>query len=77
MNEIAQSRLYFLTSIACVVWLIQSLYKSAQDGTITSLATWIFALCITVVAIYTGIQGWRFHKKAHSQNDRNEQEDEE
>ncbi|OTA26812.1 hypothetical protein B9G54_03240 [Alloscardovia macacae] len=73
MNEIAQSRLYLFTSLACIIWLGQSLYSSSQDGTLLHWSTWVFAFCIGVVAVYTGYQGWKLYVKTRPADDDEEE----
>ncbi|WP_418969304.1 hypothetical protein [Alloscardovia omnicolens] len=76
MNETAQSRLYLLTSIACIAWLIQSIYSYIQDGSIMHWASWVFIACLSLVIAYTGYQGWTLYKKTRPADDEDIDEDE-
>ncbi len=69
MNETAQSRLYMLTALACTIWLCQNIYTSINDGTIMHWASWVFILCIGIVVVYSGYQGWSLYKKTHADSD--------
>lgn len=62
MSEKSKTRLYLLTCIACVLWLIQVVNEYVHDGTLLTAPSIIFILCILVAIIYTGVnafQGWR------------------
>ncbi|PST45956.1 hypothetical protein CPA40_08270 [Bifidobacterium callitrichos] len=61
LNKQSTARLYALTCVACVVWLVQSLMEANADGSLTNWATIIFSLCLLVVIGWTGynaISGW-------------------
>jgi len=60
-NERTRARLYAVTCLACIVWLIQSLCESNADGSLASWATIVFSLCLGVVIAWTGwnaFTGW-------------------
>ncbi|WP_240542297.1 hypothetical protein [Bifidobacterium felsineum] len=52
MNNRSRMMLYALTSVACVVWIYQSVKESMLDGTIISTSNIIFLICIGIAAIY-------------------------
>lgn len=61
LNKQSTARLYALTCVACVVWLVQSLMEANSDGSLTNWATIVFSLCLLVVIGWTGynaISGW-------------------
>lgn len=56
MTDKAQSRLYAVTSIACIVWLITSSVDASKTGTMFSIWNLFFSLCLLVVIGWTGWQ---------------------
>ena len=61
MNEIQKTRLYALTSIACIAWLVQTIAEALQDGTMWTPANLIFCVCILIAISYMGysaVTGW-------------------
>ena len=59
MSNTAKNRLYALTCIACVAWLVQSIYEYVKQGTLTSYGSIIFIVCLPAVITYTGINALR------------------
>lgn len=54
MTEKARSRMYALTCLACIVWLIQSSIGAANDGTLWTMWNIFFSVCLLVVIGWTG-----------------------
>lgn len=52
MNDRSRMMLYALTSVACVIWIWQSVKESMADGTLTSTANIIFLICIGIAVVY-------------------------
>lgn len=48
----ARARLYAITGVACIIWLVQTLIEAHGDGTLFSWATIVLALCLIVVSVY-------------------------
>lgn len=59
MSDTAKNRLYALTCIACIAWLVQSIHEYVKHGTLTSYGSIIFIVCLLTVIIYTGINALR------------------
>jgi hypothetical protein len=57
MNAKSKSRLYVLTALACIVWLVQTLYEAAQKNQLLYWPNIIFSVCLLVVIGYTGYCG--------------------
>lgn len=47
-------RMYMLTCIACIAMLVSNIRQSVADGSMTSIPTIFFLICIGVVIVYTG-----------------------
>lgn len=61
LNKKSTARLYALTCVACVAWLVQSLMEANADGSLTNWSTIVFSLCLLVVigwTAYSAITGW-------------------
>ncbi|NEG56097.1 hypothetical protein GFD21_10100 [Bifidobacterium sp. SMA15] len=61
LGKRSSARLYALTCLACVAWLIQSLVQASDDGSLANWATIVFSLCLLVVIGWTGycaVTGW-------------------
>ena len=61
LTETHRARLYALTAVACVIWLVQSLMEAHGDGSLFTWPTVVFSLCLAVVIVYTSysaIKGW-------------------
>ncbi|MCI1901174.1 MAG: hypothetical protein LKI93_00335 [Bifidobacteriaceae bacterium] len=54
MTEKAQSRLYAVTALACIVWLIQSSIEASKDGSLLTIWNIFFSICLLVVIAWTG-----------------------
>ena len=59
MSDTAKNRLYALTCIACIAWLVQSIHEYVKHGTLISYGSIIFIVCLLTVIIYTGINAPR------------------
>ena len=59
MSDTAKNRLYALTCIACIAWLVQSIHEYVKHGTLISYGSIIFIVCLLTVIIYTGINALR------------------
>ena len=59
MSDTAKNRLYALTCIACIAWLVQSIHEYVKHGTLISYGGIIFIVCLLTVIIYTGINALR------------------
>lgn len=54
MTEKAQSRLYALTALACIIWLVQSTVEAVNDGSMWSIWNLFFTLALLIVIGWTG-----------------------
>ena len=59
MSDTAKNRLYALTCIACIAWLVQSIHEYVKHGTLISYGSIIFIVGLLTVIIYTGINALR------------------
>ena len=55
MNDGFRMRLYALTCVACIAWLVQSISQDIKDGTLATAPSIILIVCISVAILYTGI----------------------
>ena len=72
MNDSFRMRLYALTCIACIAWLVQSVSSDLKDGTLATAPSIILIVCIAVAVLYTGIsaaQLWITQGKSHDDED--------
>ncbi len=61
-----QMRLYACASVACILWLAQSVKDSYVDGSLWSASNLFLSLCIAAASAYTGGRAfvlWRRHKR--------------
>lgn len=76
MNDRSRMMLYALTSLACVVWVYQSVKESMADGTLLSVSTIIFLVCIGIAAVYCAanalILWWRQSSDSSDESANNE-----
>lgn len=56
MSDKAQSRLYAVTSLACIVWLITSSVDASKTGTLFSIWNIFFSIALLIVIGWTGWQ---------------------
>ncbi|ETY72296.1 hypothetical protein [Bifidobacterium moukalabense] len=55
-----RARLYAITSVACIIWLVQSVIEANADGTLFSYATIILSLCLAFVSGYCAFNAIRY-----------------
>ena len=80
MNDSFRMRLYALTSIACIAWLVQTIVSTAKDGTLATAPTIILIACIAVAVVYTGFnaaQLWMDQGKHDEHENEDDDSDEE
>lgn len=53
LNGSAQTRLYVMTAVACMFWLIQSLYESIHDGSLQTWPTWVLTISLLIVIAHS------------------------
>ncbi|MCH4160150.1 carbon starvation protein [Bifidobacterium sp.] len=73
LNASAQAKLYAMTALACGIWLIQSLYESTQDGSLTAWSTLVFSACLLVVILHSARQavlGMKAVRKSQEEEDK-------
>ena len=58
MNEKFRMRLYAMTSVACVAWLVQSTMEANGDGTLWTAPSIILLVCQVIAIAYTGISAF-------------------
>lgn len=80
LTEQTRARMYALTALACVVWLVQSLVEAAHSSSLLSWPNVVFSICLLVVIGYTGycaVTGWNAEetKRNEDQGDSSEQAD--
>ncbi|MCI1984006.1 MAG: hypothetical protein LKJ47_04435 [Bifidobacteriaceae bacterium] len=75
MTEKAQSRLYTLTSLACIVWLVQSSIEASKDGSLWTIWNIFFSICLLVVIAWTGITAIRMMIKLNHEEEGDDDED--
>ena len=66
LSDHAHGRLYALTSLASLIWLVQSLTQAHADGSLLTWPTAIFSLCLAIVVAYTGYCGFRMIRSTAS-----------
>lgn len=54
LNTASRARLYALTCIAMMIWLVQTVMQSEADGTLFSWSSLVFIACIATVTVYCG-----------------------
>lgn len=67
-----RARLYAVTAVACVVWLVQSTMQSNADGSLWHWTTIVFSLSLLIVIGYTAyraVSDWN-HDDAADRPDR-------
>ena len=57
MNDKSKSRLYLLTSMICLIWLGQVIFKAWQTSSLWSIANLVFYASMIIVVGYTGYSG--------------------
>ena len=62
-NTRTRARLYALTCLACLAWLVQTVVQSYGDGTLLTWPTAILALCLIVVVGYRVQRGGRVERR--------------
>ena len=75
MNDSFRIRLYALTCIACIAWLVQSVSSDLKDGTLATAPSIILIVCIAIAVLYTGIsaaQLWITQGQSH--DDKNDED---
>jgi len=73
MNDKAKMRLYALTSIACLVWLVEAMVRDYKNGQMWSLQSIIFYTCMFIVILYTAfsaLQIWKIKDKPENNHGR-------
>jgi F0F1-type ATP synthase membrane subunit b/b' len=75
LTDKAQSRLYALTSLACIVWLVQSSIEASNDGSIWTLWNIFFSICLLVVIGWTGWEAITMMIKNTKEEDGQDDED--
>ena len=66
LSDHAHGRLYALTSLASLIWLVQSLTQAHADVSLLTWPTAIFSLCLAIVVAYTGYCGFRMIRSTAS-----------
>lgn len=76
MTEKAQSRLYALTALACVIWLVQSTIEAVGDGTMWSIWNLFFTLALLIVIGWTGFNAVVLMRKTDKAEEEDDEDDE-
>ncbi|WP_051263297.1 hypothetical protein [Tuberibacillus calidus] len=72
MNDKAKMRLYALTSIACLVWLVEAMVRDYKNGQMSSVLSIIFYACMLIVILYTAysaLQIWKIKDKPENNHE--------
>ncbi len=69
MNDGFRMRLYALTCIACIAWLVQSIAQDIKDGSLVSAPSIILIVCISVAILYTGVSAVQLWLKEGKRSD--------
>ena len=77
MNDGFRMRLYALTCVACIAWLVQSISQDIKDGTLAAAPSIILIVCISVAILYTGISAVQLWLKEGKRSDEETEETEE
>lgn len=62
LSEHSRAILYFLMSVACLIWLVQSGSEAAKAGTFFTWPNLVFVVCLLIVTgygVYAGFQSWK------------------
>lgn len=73
MTEKAQSRLYIVASLACIVWLVQSTMVALGDGTMWSISNIFFSVALLLAIGWTGWNGISLMRKVDKQEEAEEE----
>ena len=74
MNDGFRMRLYALTCVACIAWLVQSVSQDIKDGTLATAPSIILIVCISVAILYTGISAVQLWLKEGKRSDEEAEE---
>ena len=74
MNDGFRMRLYALTCVACIAWLVQSISQDIKDGALASAPSIILIVCISVAILYTGISAVQLWLKEGKRSDEETEE---
>lgn len=69
LNDASRARLYALTCLATLIWLVQTITQSHADGTLFSWSSIIFILCIATVTVYCGYCAFTTWNTKHADDD--------
>ncbi len=72
MKAQSKTRLYALTALACLAWLIQSIYEAVRKDQLFAWSNIVFSLCLIAVTAYTGycaIVGWKAKPKTEDDDE--------
>lgn len=75
MNEKFRMRLYAMTSVACVAWLVQSTMEAKGDGTLWTAPSIILLVCQVIAILYTGVNAFLIWMRSDNDSDNDETED--